>query len=126
MPEGLTLEEIIFVNDGSTDSTKFQISNFKLKIEKKTKVKLITYKQNMGKGHAIRKGMLASKSDYTLFFDADMSTPLSELKRFIPGMQKGLDVVIGTRKNGHSTVVVHRHYIVNPLQMFYPIIPNDS
>lgn len=103
MPKGLILEEVIFVNDGSTDTTKFQIEK-----QTKIKVKLVSYKQNMGKGYAIRKGMLASKSDYTLFFDADMSTPLSELKKFVPGMQKGLDVVIGTRKNGHSTVVVHQ------------------
>src|SRR5690606_14633446 len=74
----------------------------------KTPVKIVTYGNNMGKGYAVRMGMLAGKSDYILFFDADMSTPLVELKKLMPHINKGTDVIIGTRKNGHSTVVKHQ------------------
>ncbi len=105
---GLTLDEVIFVNDGSTDYTlkllkewdKYRTTNFS--------VKIISYKQNKGKGYAIKQGMLASKADYTLFFDADMSTPLNELNKFLPFIEQNIDVIIGTRKNGHSTVVKHQ------------------
>lgn len=108
--EGLKLKEVIFVNDGSTDRTKLEIVNCKLEIEKKldAKVKIISYKVNKGKGNAIRQGMLASSSDYTLFFDADISTPLSELEKFVPFIKKGIDVIVGTRKNGESTVIKHQ------------------
>jgi dolichyl-phosphate beta-glucosyltransferase len=69
------------------------------------KVIVISYKNNRGKGYAIRQGMLASVADYTLFFDADMSTPLSEIKKFAPHMKQNIDIIIGTRKNGKSTVI---------------------
>ena len=62
----------------------------------------------MGKGFAVRKGMLASTADYSLLTDADIATPLTEINKFLPFIKAGLDVVVGTRKNGHSTVTVHQ------------------
>jgi len=104
---GISLEKIIFVDDGSTDKTMSQIKKHKSRIQKKTKakIKIINYKGNKGKGYAVKKGMLTSKSDYTLLFDADMSTPITEFKKFIPFIKKNIPVIIGTRKNGESTVV---------------------
>jgi dolichyl-phosphate beta-glucosyltransferase len=106
----IKLEEIIFVNDGSKDKTEKIILKNKKNIEKKlkTKIKIISYSPNQGKGYAIKKGMLASESDYTLMFDVDMSTPLSEFKKFIPFIRDNIDVIIGTRKNGKSTVIKHQ------------------
>jgi dolichyl-phosphate beta-glucosyltransferase len=106
LPRGLKLEEVIFVNDGSTDRTKQLIRTSLLR--KNLPITLISYPQNQGKGYAIRTGMNSSKSDYTLFFDADMSTPLTELKKFIPFMNRNIDVIVGTRKNGKSTVIKHQ------------------
>ena len=110
VPEGLKLSEVIFVDDGSEDKTVLKITKAKKAISKKlkAKVKTISYAKNMGKGYAVKKGMLASKADYTLFFDADMSTPLTELSKFVPFINDNTDVIIGTRKNGHSTVIVHQ------------------
>ena len=117
MPRGLRLEEIIFVDDGSNDKTLEMVHKFmneeeifagESRAKATTGISVISYKRNRGKGYAIRQGMLASKSDYTLFFDADMSTPLSELNKFMPFIKRGASVVIGTRKNGHSTVIKHQ------------------
>lgn len=108
LPRGLTLSEVIFVNDGSTDATKSQILGYKSKMKKRMNIQLVTYAQNRGKGYAIRQGMKKSTADYTLFFDADMSTPLSELSKFMPFITNGTDVIVGTRKNGHSTVIKHQ------------------
>jgi dolichyl-phosphate beta-glucosyltransferase len=107
---GLKLEKVIFVNDGSTDNTVKIIKSVKKEIEAKlkAKVKIITYKRNRGKGYAVKKGMLLSKSDYTLMFDVDMSTPLNQLKKFLPLMKKDVDAIVGTRKNGQSTVIKHQ------------------
>lgn len=123
MPEGYKLEAVIFVDDGSTDATASMIKKYHGQPKQKardtrgtldtrdTSIKLISYSTNRGKGHAVKQGMLASKSDYSLFFDADMSTPLTQLKKFVPFMEKGFDVIVGTRKNGHSTVIKHQPYI---------------
>jgi len=107
---GIKLEKVIFVDDGSIDNTKDKIKRQKLKLKQilKAKIEVISYPINRGKGYAVKQGMLASDSDYTLFFDADMSTPLSEFSKLMPHIQKQVDVLVGTRKNGHSTVVKHQ------------------
>lgn len=109
-PQGIKLSEVIFVDDGSKDKTKLLVRNTKVALEKKlkAKVKLISYPKNQGKGYAVKQGMLASNADYSLFFDADMSTPLSEFEKFMPFIKRGTDAIIGTRKNGQSTVLIHQ------------------
>lgn len=59
------LDEIICVNDGSTDSTLKQIKKVK-------KVLSITLRKNHGKGYAIAKGIQKSTGDILLLFDADL------------------------------------------------------
>jgi dolichyl-phosphate beta-glucosyltransferase len=68
--------EIIFVNDGSTDQSKNKILQFIKQNKKKnfnTKIKLISYTKNVGKGYAIKKGIFISKSKWILTCDLDMS-----------------------------------------------------
>ena len=65
--------EIIFVSDGSTDSTNKIISLFIKENKKILKSFLIKYAKNVGKGYAIKKGILKSKNDWILICDADMS-----------------------------------------------------
>jgi dolichyl-phosphate beta-glucosyltransferase len=113
LPRGLKLSEIVFIDDGSTDKTFERIANF---AKRSVPVTIISYKKNRGKGYAIRQGMLAlieaegleSKADYVLFFDADMSVSLVEIKKIAPFLLREFDVIIGTRKNGGSTVTVHQ------------------
>ena len=73
--------------------------------------KIITYTHNQGKGSAIKLGFLNATADYALFMDADMSTPLTELSKLLPYIKEKIPVVIGTRKNGHSTVTVHQPWV---------------
>jgi dolichyl-phosphate beta-glucosyltransferase len=115
LPRGLTLEKIIFVDDGSQDATLMLLKKAKKTLENimkkkgyKATVTILSYANNRGKGYAVTTGMKASDSDYTLFFDADMSTPLSEIKKIQPFIANGVEVIIGTRKNGKSTVVRHQ------------------
>lgn len=110
IPKYLDVEKIIFVNDGSTDDTLKVLQSVQRNIEQDTqaKVEIVSYQENRGKGHAVRTGMGYSDSDYTLFFDADMATPLSELQKFVPYIEAGRPVIVGTRKNGGSTVIEHQ------------------
>lgn len=113
LPRGLELTQVVFVNDGSTDNTLKTVRQniSRLKSKKATQFSVISYKQNRGKGYAIREGLRESNADYSLIMDADMSTPFSELKKFMPHLSKGVDTVIGTRKNGRSTVIEHQPII---------------
>lgn len=106
LPRGLKLSEVIFVNDGSADNSFTLLKKYRQSCE--LPVSILSYGKNQGKGFAVKTGMLASNADFTLLCDADMSTPFSELSKFMPMLKNGIDVVIGTRKNGKSTVVVHQ------------------
>lgn len=105
--DGIKLEKVIFVDDGSTDKTALKIKNQKSKLESKlqAKVEIFSYQPNRGKGYAVKTGMLISDSDYSLSFDVDVATPLSEFKKFLLPAQKNIPIIIGTRKNGESTVI---------------------
>lgn len=61
-----SINEIICVNDGSTDKSLEILNKFR------TKIKIINYKKNHGKGHALAKGVKKAKSEIILFLDADL------------------------------------------------------
>lgn len=95
--------ELIVVDDGSSDNTS--------KIVKTVKgVRLITLSKNVGKGGALREGMLEAKGKYVIFMDADLSVPLSFIRPMISKLKKS-DVVIGTRRVTNSKIVVHQPLI---------------
>ncbi|MDC0472832.1 glycosyltransferase [Pelagibacteraceae bacterium] len=74
--------EIILVNDGSTDNSKNiikkEIDKFKNKYKKK--FKYINYKKNMGKGFALKKGVMASNKKWLLTCDIDFAANPKEIK----------------------------------------------
>ena len=51
-------KEYIFVNDGSFDKSLFIIKN---EIKKNNKIKIVSYKKNMGKGYALKRGVQIAK-----------------------------------------------------------------
>ena len=81
--------KIIFVNDASTDNTLQILTT--LKNNYPLQVEVLTNTTNMGKGEAIRKGMihalLKSNSPHLGFIDADLSVPLHDLIRFSKALE---------------------------------------
>ncbi|HQA87729.1 MAG TPA: glycosyltransferase family 2 protein, partial [Candidatus Dojkabacteria bacterium] len=62
------INEVICINDGSTDSTKEILGKF----QDNKKVKVINLDKNKGKGNALAVGIKNSKGDIVLFIDADL------------------------------------------------------
>lgn len=52
---------------------------------------------NRGKGYSVRRGIAASRGDYVLFADADLSLPIEDTDRFLDALERGADVAIGSR-----------------------------
>ena len=86
--------EILVVNDGSKDRTAEVAKSLMLKIRN---LKVTGYEKNQGKGYAVRFGMLEAKGDYRIFTDADNSTSIDQIEKIWPELEKGYDIVIGSR-----------------------------
>lgn len=89
-----------FVNDGSTDKTKFVLEGMRSNFPDRIDVQ--TLPVNKGKASAVQAGMLqsASKSyDYIGFFDADLATPLNAITDLTHTLDNNpaLDLVMGSR-----------------------------
>lgn len=92
--------EVVCVDDGSSDNSMEILT----RLEEKMPLSILSNGSNKGKGAAIRNGMLAAKGDPVFFFDADLSTPLIQVERFLPCFEEGHEVVIGTRKSAKAEI----------------------
>lgn len=96
--------EIIVIDDGSQDRTAQLVDTF----QTNKNIRLLKNKFNQGKGHAVKRGMLAAKGKFILFTDADLSTPISEIEKLMRWADQGYSIVIGSRGLPQSNVVVRQ------------------
>ena len=100
--------EIIVVDDGSRDSTE-KVAIDALADEPEIPTQVIRYKENRGKGFAVRTGLMAARSDIALFSDADLSTPIEEMHKLIDPIKAGeFDVTFGSRALDRSLIGTHQ------------------
>lgn len=86
--------EVIVVDDGSTDGTTDLVEEW---IKTEPNFKLIK-NEHKGKGPAVKTGVIESKGKLVLFTDFDQATPMGEIEKLIPFINKGYEVVIGSRE----------------------------
>lgn len=108
--------EVIVVNDGSKDNTVSIVNGF---IQSERRIRLLDYPENRGKGFAVCRGMLTAKGDIAMFIDADLSTPITELDRFMSSLTEGYDVVIGSRKMPESRIIIHQPFYREKMGILY-------
>jgi glycosyltransferase involved in cell wall biosynthesis len=101
--------EVIVVDDGSSDQTAELARQTFAGAAGNLRTSVISYKSNLGKGRAVRLGLLAARGDVTLFSDADLSTPISEAPKLIEPIVKGqYDVTFGSRALERQLIGVHQ------------------
>lgn len=125
-PSPISIKEVIFVNDGSTDQTLRVLKSIRDEVSNyfKCKISILTYKVNKGKGYALCQGAQATKSDYVLYIDADLSISLSNIDQAVTFIQKGYDVIIGSKKMPGAVEVVKRSLLRRLLGKGYSSLTN--
>ena len=95
--------EIIVVDDGSNDRTSGVVRDV---IPEIPHLRVIRYEVNRGKGYALKTGVLASKGDFVLLSDADLSTPIEELSKLLTLIKdNSCEVAIGSRALALSDII---------------------
>lgn len=100
--------ELIVSDDGSRDRTAELVEELGF-----ANLRLLKAERNAGKGNAVHRGVLAARGRHILFADADNSTPIEELPKFLAKVQQeGYDVVVGSRaatgaSEGHKSALRH-------------------
>ncbi len=97
--------EILVVNDGAKDNTAEVVKQYEKNIPA---IRLIDNGVNHGKGWAVKQGMLEAVGDIRVFMDADNSTKIDEIEKFLPYFDQGFDVVIGSRRIKGAVIAVHQ------------------
>ncbi|MGK7389872.1 MAG: DUF2062 domain-containing protein [Candidatus Cyclobacteriaceae bacterium M2_1C_046] len=94
-------DDIILVNDGSTDSTEQIVKDY-------PKLTVITHGKNKGKGMALRNGFKSALKlgyDYAITIDSDSQHFASDLPLFLAEIEKNPDtLVIGARNMEQENV----------------------
>jgi dolichyl-phosphate beta-glucosyltransferase len=102
--------ELIVVDDGSTDDTS-KMAHEMMSDSGRVRCSVISYRKNLGKGRAVRLGLLASRSDIALFSDADLSTPITETSKLTDPIEGGeCDIAFGSRALDRSLIGVHQSW----------------
>jgi len=86
--------EVVVVDDGSNDKTMSILREFS------DYIRILPAPENRGKGHAVKRGVLSAKGEIILFMDADLATPLAEIKEFLKFSELtnyNYDIMIGSR-----------------------------
>ncbi len=95
--------EVFVVCDGCKDDTERTVRAF----ERHLPLSVLAYRDNRGKGYAVKCGVAASTGQVVAFMDADGSTPVGELRRLArPIIEGQADIVIGSRRANGAGVTI--------------------
>jgi dolichyl-phosphate beta-glucosyltransferase len=98
--------ELLVVDDGSTDRTAALAREIGAGCPE---LSVIELGSNRGKGAAVRKGMLASHGQRVLFSDADLATPIEELRKLEAELDRGADIAIASRALAGADIQTRQH-----------------
>lgn len=91
--------EIVVVDDGSPDATAAVARLAGADI-------VVRHETNRGKGAAVRTGVLVANGRTIVFTDADLSYGPDQIPVLVETVEKGWDVVVGSRRHTDTTTLV--------------------
>lgn len=102
--------EILIVIEKSKDQT---VELARKAAEGTEFIQIIANNVQRGKGYAVNCGMLRAQGQYVFFMDADLSTPLAEVIKFLAEFEThpDIDVLIGSRALAQSRIIKKQTWI---------------
>ncbi len=111
--------EVLVVDDGSRDDTPTQVEAI---TSKYNWVRLLRHPENLGKGAAVRTGMMNGKGDYLVFTDADLSYAIEDIGTMLAILRGGADVAIGSRTSKGSQTLVPPPFLRSLFSKMFSIL----
>jgi dolichol-phosphate mannosyltransferase len=111
--------EIIFIDDGSTDSTLDEIKEV---IKSEQSVKFISFSRNFGHQKALKAGLDHARGDCVISMDSDLQHPPELIGTLIKKWKEGYDIVYTNRKDPQHTRLIKK----TASKLFYKIINRIS
>jgi glycosyltransferase involved in cell wall biosynthesis len=104
--------EILVVDDGSKDNSAAILEAL---TERYPELRVVYHVQNRGYGAALRSGFSNASKELVFYTDGDGQYDVLELKKFLPVLQDGVDVVNGykiSRSDPLHRIVIGKIYLV--------------
>lgn len=97
--------EIIFVEDGSTDSTYSLLSRIH---QEDPKVKIIKFRKNYGQAAAMAAGFRAARGEIVVCMDGDLQNDPADIPLLLAKLEEGYDIVCGWRRSRKDKLISRR------------------
>jgi dolichyl-phosphate beta-glucosyltransferase len=114
--------EVIIVDDGSKDKTVDVALHFSKKHQLHDVLRVVSLKENRGKGGAVTHGFRHVRGEYALFVDADGASTFGDITKLIQGCQEVQDerrraIAVGSRAHmvGSEAVIKVRTPFPSPI-----------
>ena len=107
--------ELMFVDDGSKDSTFEKIQELR---KKDKRVKCVSFSRNFGKEAALFSGIRAASGDCAVVLDADLQHPPETIIEMVKQWRDGYEVVEGVKSDRGKEGLLHKAFT----KIFYGMI----
>lgn len=97
--------EVLFVLDGCTDDSAERLARL-TETHSNPRFRVVDYKPNRGKGHAVRVGLQAARGRVRLFTDIDLAYTFEDILRVAETVHAGADVAIASREHPESQLTL--------------------
>jgi glycosyltransferase involved in cell wall biosynthesis len=91
--------EVLFVDDGSTDSSYKVLQELHAE---NPRLKAVRFRRNYGKSAALAVGFARAEGDYVITMDADLQDDPAELAALVAKLDEGYDLVSGWKKKRYD------------------------
>ncbi|HMO33294.1 MAG TPA: glycosyltransferase family 2 protein [Lacibacter sp.] len=114
--------ELIWVNDGSTDSTLEEIGQLSYK---DNRIKCITLSRPFGKAAAAMAGLDYAQGQYIIVMSGDLQHPASLIPDILKTLEGGADIV-STRPSNAAVILPFQRVILNGWYRFLELISAEK